>query len=204
MISPTHAELNFAMGGKPAFVDEAEIPVLCHYASQAQRIVEIGCAWGGSTVLFLLNMPERAQLYSVDPFIADSYGGWAASRFECADAVNRALNTFHQSNRIFHWSIYELYSEQAAGVWASTPIDLLFIDGDHTEKGVRVDWELWTPAIRSGGIVMLHDSRRIPGAPDEPFPRGWPAPTALANRLRTDVGWKLVDEVFSLTCWEKQ
>lgn len=35
--------------------------------------------------------------------------------------------------------------------------DLVIIDGDHTEAGVRADWERYKPLVRSGGIVAFHD-----------------------------------------------
>jgi cephalosporin hydroxylase len=37
------------------------------------------------------------------------------------------------------------------------PVDFLFIDGDHSYEGVRRDFELYAPFVRSGGIVALHD-----------------------------------------------
>lgn len=38
-----------------------------------------------------------------------------------------------------------------------TPIDVLFLDGDHTFEGVATDWDLYSPLVRPGGIVALHD-----------------------------------------------
>ncbi len=38
------------------------------------------------------------------------------------------------------------------------PIDLLFIDGDHTLEGVRGDWRRWTTAVRPGGWVFIDNS----------------------------------------------
>lgn len=35
--------------------------------------------------------------------------------------------------------------------------DLIGIDGDHTPAGVRMDWELITPALRPGSLVWFHD-----------------------------------------------
>lgn len=37
------------------------------------------------------------------------------------------------------------------------PIDMLFIDGDHTYEGVRADYELYSPLVRPGGIIGFHD-----------------------------------------------
>lgn len=37
------------------------------------------------------------------------------------------------------------------------PVDLLFIDADHTYEGVKVDYEMYAPLVRPGGLVALHD-----------------------------------------------
>jgi predicted O-methyltransferase YrrM len=37
------------------------------------------------------------------------------------------------------------------------PIDLLFIDGDHTEVMLTVDCDYWLPKVRQDGIVIFHD-----------------------------------------------
>lgn len=35
--------------------------------------------------------------------------------------------------------------------------DFLFIDGDHSLKGVTQDFEMYSPLVRKGGIIALHD-----------------------------------------------
>jgi len=37
------------------------------------------------------------------------------------------------------------------------PLDALFIDGDHSYDGVKRDWELYSPLVRPGGVIGLHD-----------------------------------------------
>ena len=37
------------------------------------------------------------------------------------------------------------------------PVDMLFIDADHTFEGVKADFELYSPLVRGGGIVAFHD-----------------------------------------------
>jgi len=37
------------------------------------------------------------------------------------------------------------------------PIDLLFIDGDHSYQGVKSDFEMYSPLVRDSGIVAFHD-----------------------------------------------
>jgi predicted O-methyltransferase YrrM len=36
-------------------------------------------------------------------------------------------------------------------------LDFLFIDGDHTYEGVKQDFEMYTPLVRKGGLVAMHD-----------------------------------------------
>lgn len=39
----------------------------------------------------------------------------------------------------------------------STPLSLLFIDGGHGADPARHDYEMWTPHVRPGGLLMIHD-----------------------------------------------
>ena len=47
-------------------------------------------------------------------------------------------------------------SAEAAAV-VRGPVELLFIDGDHSFEGVRRDAEIWLPRVMDGGLVMFHD-----------------------------------------------
>jgi predicted O-methyltransferase YrrM len=74
------------------------------------------------------------------------------------------------------------------------PIDLLFIDGDHSEAGVSEDWELWSPLVARGGTVVFHDARASRSGG-----RGLPGPTAVVDRLfrggRPLDGWTISREI---------
>jgi predicted O-methyltransferase YrrM len=37
------------------------------------------------------------------------------------------------------------------------PVDVLFIDGDHSYAGARRDFELYSPLVGTGGIIVFHD-----------------------------------------------
>jgi MMP 1-O-methyltransferase len=37
------------------------------------------------------------------------------------------------------------------------PLHLLFVDGDHSFEGARLDARTWLPRMATGGIVMFHD-----------------------------------------------
>jgi predicted O-methyltransferase YrrM len=37
------------------------------------------------------------------------------------------------------------------------PVDMLFIDGDHTYDGVSADYDMYSPLVRPGGLIGFHD-----------------------------------------------
>jgi predicted O-methyltransferase YrrM len=39
----------------------------------------------------------------------------------------------------------------------SVPVDLIFIDGDHSYEGVKQDFEIYAPLVRSDGLIAFHD-----------------------------------------------
>jgi predicted O-methyltransferase YrrM len=59
------------------------------------------------------------------------------------------------------------------GVLQGRPIDVLFIDGDHSYEGVRADFEMYAPLVRSGGIVTFHDILPHPAYPGYGVDRYW-------------------------------
>ncbi len=82
-------------------------------------------------------------------------------------------------------------SHEVAAGW-SGEVDLVFIDGDHSEAGCDRDWLCWSPFVRCGGHVVLHDARA-----DRAGGRGLPGPTAVVRRrLREGAspGWEIVAE----------
>lgn len=196
----THALLYEALK-QPAFIVDSEIALLQECAAKSRSLVEIGCAWGGSTVCLLIAMSKNAHLTSVDNFTQDSMDNWRASEGECIEAVYRALHALGHDREV-NWKLLARESVTVAQAWTSG-IDALFLDGDHSWQGVSSDFLNWTPFLKRGGLLMLHDSCRDDDAPDEGFHHGWPAPTALAEQLRHDDMWKLYGAAFSLTVFEK-
>ncbi|SHN46535.1 class I SAM-dependent methyltransferase [Cryptosporangium aurantiacum] len=41
--------------------------------------------------------------------------------------------------------------------WWRHPIDVLFIDGGHTDEAARTDLHGWAPWVRAGGALVIHD-----------------------------------------------
>lgn len=56
--------------------------------------------------------------------------------------------------------------ERITGLLGGSKLDYLFIDGDHTYEGVKLDFEMYSPLVRNGGIIAFHDI--IEHRPDYP------------------------------------
>lgn len=52
-------------------------------------------------------------------------------------------------------------------------VDYLYIDGDHTYDAVKRDWELYSPLVCEGGLVVLHDAT-LQGNPSVDVYKLWP------------------------------
>lgn len=48
-------------------------------------------------------------------------------------------------------------SQKAGRFFPVQVVDMVFVDGDHTEKGVMGDILAWKPKIKDGGIMVFHD-----------------------------------------------
>jgi predicted O-methyltransferase YrrM len=41
--------------------------------------------------------------------------------------------------------------------WWQTPLDLVFVDGGHTDEAAQADFHGWAPHVRLGGVLLIHD-----------------------------------------------
>jgi predicted O-methyltransferase YrrM len=135
-----------------------EAEVLRELAGGAARAVEIGVYEGSSAVVLVDALPIDADLHLIDPF--DSLGPWPGvlnppNEGAARTVLERAAR--RRGGPRLHWHV--ALSEQVARCWKE-PLDLVFIDGDHSEEACRLDWELWNPCVRPGGAVAFHDARR--------------------------------------------
>jgi len=115
-----------------------------HYAAE-RSIIEIGSAFGGSAVLMAAaTCMHRPPIYSIDP--ETSTRGIMRFAFACEGQLDR----LHQLIQT---------SEQAIDQFASMRgnVGLLFIDGLHTQAGVKADFERYSTLIAPGGALVFHD-----------------------------------------------
>jgi len=118
-------------------------------------VVEIGSARGWSTCHIALALRENVcgRLYAVDPHAATEWNDAGDAR-----ASLPALRRHLAQTGLGPWvEIVRMTSADAAKDWVR-PIDLLFIDGDHSYAGVKADWELFSPHLSRFGVAVFHDA----------------------------------------------
>lgn len=170
-----------------------EAALLREVAAGKRRVVEVGVYEGSSAVVLCEVLGPEAELHLIDPFGHHATAlpaGWAARERATRRVVARAARQAGTGAPHIHW--HPTFSVDVARGW-SQPVDLVFIDGDHSEEGVAADWEAWHPFVAEGGAVVFHDARE--GAPDG---RGLPGPTAVVDRLFRGPGaisgWKIAQQ----------
>ena len=88
--------------------------------------------------------------------------GWEYHDSSLADDAGR-LDTLPELRRTLAMAGLEAVVSPVVGRsaevarWWRHPIDLLFIDGGHTDKAAQADLHGWAPWIRSGGALVIHD-----------------------------------------------
>ena len=101
--------------------------------------IQIGAERGVSTIA-MLEARYDAFIFSID--IGECPGE--------AENLRKANMDYRKVVRVLgkSWDI--------AQYWPY-PCDFLFIDGDHSEEGVKRDIIGWLPVVKKGGIVAFHD-----------------------------------------------
>lgn len=166
--------------------------ILLDAARDARRVVEIGVYEGASALALVDLLGRGAELHLIDPYGShpDALpGGWGASEWATRRTLARAIARRGRDAPTVRWHV--ALSHDVAATW-DAQVDVVFIDGDHSEQGCELDWSAWNRFIAPGGRVVFHDAREgVPGG------RGLPGPTAVVTRHFRGAGtpgWELLTE----------
>jgi predicted O-methyltransferase YrrM len=146
--------------------DEArELLRVSHSLSAGATIVEIGSFFGAGTVLLAgaRRICGSGLVHCVDPFdcTGDSFSVPHYERILMEQGGGSLRGYFERNIRaagLNPWvRIHQGRADDVARTW-STPIDLLYLDGDQSREGVRDAYNSWAQFLRAGGIIAVHNS----------------------------------------------
>lgn len=133
---------------------DREISALVAFLLTQRRhnVLEIGSAEGGSFYLWCKLFSGKK--ISLD-FPTGNYGGIGAP---AARKRNREFKTWSQDvHGILADSHLMRAREKVAGYLEGEKLDFLFIDGDHSLLGVKLDYFMYREFVRPGGYIAFHD-----------------------------------------------
>ncbi|MEK7433802.1 MAG: class I SAM-dependent methyltransferase [Cyanobacteriota bacterium] len=122
-------------------------------------IIEIGSFKGKSSVAMGYACEGTNKLiYCIDPWIAETY--FEGTKHEKEDIYNIFLKNRNDNNLQDYLIDIKDYSTVIMPNWKEIykkPADLVFIDGDHSFKGVTNDFIVAYPHVKEGGMMIFQD-----------------------------------------------
>jgi predicted O-methyltransferase YrrM len=119
-----------------------------------QTVLEVGTARGGTLFLWTRLARPNATIVSID-LPGGKFGGgytkWQAITYKRFAKGRQKLHLLRVDSHA------QSTLEKTKQLFGGKPIDFLFIDGDHSFEGVKKDWEMYSPLVRPGGMVVFHD-----------------------------------------------
>ncbi len=115
-----------------------------------QVVCEIGTALGGTFYIWCQAAADDAHLISLD--LPHQFYSPNRREFYGKFAKEGQRTCFLPGNSHEESALASLKRELAG-----RQIDFLFIDGDHSDPGVRQDFATFSPLVRKGGVIAFHD-----------------------------------------------
>jgi predicted O-methyltransferase YrrM len=130
------------------FIGADELEALKRYAGMLPpnpTVINIGAGPGTSGLAFLESR-EDLSLVTID--IQDE-----SSPHGSLDSERRVIKESGISVTA-RWT--QIHGDSKFAYWPK-PLDMVFIDGDHSYEGCKGDIETWLPRLKVGGILFIHD-----------------------------------------------
>lgn len=149
-------------------------------ALKPEVAVEIGSARGKSACYVGRALEEngKGKVYAIDPHMPTAWND--ENSVDTFAEMSGNVRKLGLAKRV---EIVRQTSDSAAVTW-TRPIDMIFIDGDHSYEGVKRDWNLFTPFVRPFGVVVFHDTL-WDLKPESPYARADMGVPAFVEELRS-------------------
>lgn len=133
------------------------------FSNSPAVIVEVGSWYGKSTAYFAEQLKNR-NLSNIQFNVVDTWRGSLNEEYHVKEMALRGGDIFGiwQENMkrcgVLDWIIpHRMFSHEAAALFADQSIEALFLDGDHSTEGLRLDVQSWLPKLKPGAFIGGHD-----------------------------------------------
>ena len=170
-------------------IDEAALLYRLGRDATTGPVVEIGRFKGGSTFIFASSMRDGVELWSYDVHIAlrpDMPG----------PQLDAELRAALERYRLAH-KVHLIVADSRTADPPHRPIEVLFIDGDHSYEGAKADYERWGAMVRPGGHLLFHDAVDSGG-----YGNVYPGIAQLMGEIGE--GWQRLPDTGSIAHFVKQ
>ena len=131
-------------------IDEAALLYRLGKNATTGPVVEIGRFKGGSTFIFASSMRDGVELWSYDFHVAlrtDMPGE------QLDTELREALARYGLSHKV-----HLIVGDSRTAAAPHRPLEVLFVDGDHSYEGAKADFARWGELVRPGGHMLFHDA----------------------------------------------
>lgn len=129
--------------------------------ADGEKMIEIGSYMGKSSIAIGLACKKmnKGVLITVDPH--------TDTETQVRDGVKNSLpylqKNIKAANLTKYIDIRKSTSKKLASTITTSSVKFIFLDGDHSVKGVFEDFKLWNRLIATDGFLLLHDSINLYG-----------------------------------------
>jgi predicted O-methyltransferase YrrM len=127
-----------------------------------KSIVEIGTAQGGTLYTWCKIADSEALLISIDLPGGPFGGGYTLNDIKKFRNYKRKYQKLCFLRKDSH---KQETKNKLVEILDGRKIDLLFIDGDHSYRGVKKDFHLYSSLVKQNGLIVFHDILRHPQVP---------------------------------------
>ena len=128
-------------------------------------VVEVGTFFGSGAVLLggARKLRGSGHVHCIDPFDGSgdrvSVPHYHAIRLAFYGKTQQEHFDAHVRRAgLDQWITPHAGTAEAIALNWTTPIDLLFLDGDQSPAGARSAFDAWSPWLKPGGVLALHNS----------------------------------------------
>lgn len=130
--------------------DLARLSAIAAQVPENGAIVEIGSLYGRSTSAIFSAKKESVELFAVDIFVGD--GIEIIPKIDHYKKLIKNMSAHGFFPYIIHGNSF-----QASHHFEDKTLDMVFIDGSHTEEAVYADIMNMLPKMKDGAVMCGHD-----------------------------------------------